>query len=578
MIEQLTVSYAAVTRPKRTKLVEAKDKVISASQPTRGSIMTVGDGKSRIREAGLLQTLAGLFVIPQAGLISWSVGHLAQGGNMVSAIWPAAGIVVLGLLRAGLEAVGGRIAFLSARLDLSRRRALATVALASGSPLDPARQASGAAASILGEQAELVVPYLARYNQARLKATIIPLAILVSIFPISWIAALILLIAMPLIPIFMALIGWQAEAVSKRQLLATGSLNAFLLDRLRGMTTIRALGAVEQTAMRLRADADDLKTRTMAVLRIAFLSSAVLELFSALGVALVAVYVGFSLLGEINVGAWGNGLDLTTGLFMLLLAPAFFEPLRELSSVWHDKASGQAAIAALDGISAVAMPIPSALDIPEYASNTIVLEQVSFRYGPDKPNVIDGLSLRIRQGERIALLGPSGSGKSTLLALIAGLAPASDGVVRVANDAGNLRGLMAWIGQKPHIFCGTLASNVRLGRTAGSVEDALVLARLGSVAAAYGKRPLGERGIGLSGGEALRLSIARAAYNPDIRIVLADEPTAHLDSRTATEITDSLLALAAGRTLIVATHDPRLAARMDRVIALDEQALVEAAQ
>ncbi|MGV3549235.1 thiol reductant ABC exporter subunit CydD [Rhizobium sp.] len=540
--------------------------------------MVDGDGQSLIRRAGLLQALAGLLVIPQAGLIAWSVGHLAQGGAMASMIGPAAAIVVCGLLRAGLEAIGGRMAFRAARRDLSRRRAAATAALAGRSPLDPTRPASGAAASILGEQAELVVPYLARFQPARMKATTVPLVILLCIFPISWITALILMMAMPLIPIFMALIGWQAEAASKRQLLATGGLNAFLLDRLRGMTTIRALGAVEQTARRLRGDADDLKTRTMAVLRIAFLSSAVLELFSALGVALVAVYVGFSLLGEITIGAWGSGLDLTTGLFMLLLAPAFFEPLRELSSVWHDKAGGQAAISALDDISAGAMPIASALDGPDSPRHVIALEQVSFRYGPDHPNAVDAFSLHVRHGEHIALLGPSGSGKSTLLALIAGLAPASDGTVRIGDDAGNLRHSMAWIGQKPHIFCGTLASNIKLGRTSGSVDDALALARLGSVAAGYGKRPLGEGGIGLSGGEALRLSIARAACNPDIRIVLADEPTAHLDSRTATEITESLLTLAAGKTLIVATHDPRLAACMGRVIALDEHALKEAAQ
>jgi ATP-binding cassette subfamily C protein CydD len=173
---------------------------------------------------------------------------------------------------------------------------------------------------------------------------------LVCVFPISWVAAIILIVAAPLIPIFMALIGWRAKAANEEMLAESGGLNAFLLDRLRGLATIRALVAVDITAQRLRTDADSLRVRTMAVLKIAFLSSAVLEFFAALGVAAIAVYVGFSLLGSIDIGTWSGKLTLTQGLFILLLAPAFFEPLRELSAVWHDRASGKAAIDALDAL------------------------------------------------------------------------------------------------------------------------------------------------------------------------------------------------------------------------------------
>ncbi|MFB2603622.1 ATP-binding cassette domain-containing protein, partial [Rhizobium phaseoli] len=186
----------------------------------------------------------------------------------------------------------------------------------------------------------------------------------------------------------------------------------------------------------------------------------------------------------------------------------------------------------------------------------------------------------------LALLGASGSGKSTLLSLIAGLAPCSGGRIIIGGveladaAAGNLRGAMAWIGQKPHIFVGTIAGNISLGRSGIArvdITDALGVARLGKVTEAYGDRPLGEGGIGLSGGEALRLAIARAACNPHLRLILADEPTAHLDAATAAEVTESLLSLARGRTLVVATHDPLLAARMHRSVRIDSDSFLREA-
>lgn len=540
---------------------------------------------SGLRKAAAVQTLAALLWIPQAACLSIAVGRLANGGTVGSVLWPAAFIALLGIAKSCLDAAGGRIAFRAARTELTIRRAAAVAALARRSPVDATRAASGQAASILGEQAELIVPYLSRFQPGRLKASAVPLVILACILPFSWVAASVLLIAMPLIPVFMALIGWSAQAANEKQLAATGSLNGFLLDRLRGLATIRSLDAVDATAIKLRADAQLLKTRTMAVLRIAFLSSAVLELFAALGVAMVAVYVGFSLLGEIRFGAWATGLDLTSGLFVLLLAPAFFEPLRELSAIWHDRAAGEAALNALDALSEEGMML-AAMPHPPVAgagASDLRLENVSFRYGGQAPLAIDAFDLHIGAGEHVALLGASGSGKSTLLALMAGLAPCESGSITLGSEAATTaaRQTIAWIGQKPHIFAGTIAQNVALGRPEVSLRkaaEALDFARLGTVASAYGHRPLGESGIGLSGGEALRLAIARAAANPDIGIILADEPTAHLDARTASEITERLLALASGRTLVVATHDPRLAARMSRTVNLDAETAREAAE
>ena len=572
-----------------TGFFDATDK--PETQPPDGDAVSPRSvaAKGRLRRAAMLQALAAVIWIPQAGLLAISVGRIADGGGLHDVLWPAFGILALGLARSCLDAAGSRLAFQTARAELSRKRQAAVAAISLSSPIDRGRPASGKAASVVGEQAELIVPYLARFQPARMKASLVPLVILAFILPVSWIAALVLLFAAPLIPIFMALIGWRAQAASEKQLVATGGLNGFLLDRLRGLATIRALDAVDATALRLRREAESLRLRTMAVLKIAFLSSAVLELFAALGVAMIAVYVGFSLLGEIRFGTWAGRLDLTEGLFILLLAPAFFEPLRELSAVWHDRAAGEAALKALDALAAGGLPIRGSNEAAAPASvgaPAVRLENLAFRYGAGEPLIVDGFNLDIAPGEHLALLGASGSGKSTLLSLIAGLAPCRGGRIVIGGveladaAAASLRGAMAWIGQKPHIFVGTIAGNISLGRPGIARVDitgALGIARLGKVTEAYGERPLGEGGIGLSGGEALRLAIARAACNPHLRLILADEPTAHLDAATAAEVTESLLSLARGRTLVVATHDPLLAARMHRSVRIDSDSFLREA-
>ncbi|SIQ58801.1 ATP-binding cassette, subfamily C, CydD [Paracoccus thiocyanatus] len=527
--------------------------------------------------------------LPQAGLLAWAVAGIAAGEPAAALAWPALGVLALGLARAVLEAAAGRLAWRAARGRLSALRGQAVAALSARSPLDAGRVPSGEAASILAEQAEAVVPWLARFQPVRLKAAVLPLVILAAILSFSWTAAVVLLVAMPVIPVFMVLVGWKAKAASAAQMVEVGDVNAFLLDRLRGMATIRSLGAVEAVAQRVRRDAESLRARTMAVLRIAFLTSAVLELFAALGVAMVAVYIGFHLLGNLPFGAWGDKLTLAEGLFILLLAPAFFEPMRELSAVWHDKAAGEAGMAALQRLAEAGATLPGAQAGPPAckpaAAPALRIESLRFRHaGAAAPG--GAVSLSIAPAEHVALVGPSGSGKSTLLSLIAGLALPDSGRILIdgrpldAQSAAELRGRMAWIGQAPHIFAGSLAQNITLGRSLeapDSLHEALRIARLDQVAARRGSAPIGEGGAGLSGGESLRLALARVAATPQAGLILADEPTAHLDAATAADITHGLLALARGRTLIVATHDRELAARMDRIIRLDGQGLEAAA-
>ncbi|VTU24483.1 thiol reductant ABC exporter subunit CydD [Variovorax sp. RA8] len=544
------------------------------------------------RAASLVQGAAALLWLPQAALLAWAIDGLARGEGMRSVLWPALGIVLLGLLRAVCEAWGMRRVFSAARAALSALRAQAAAALAAHSPLDRARPASGLAASTIAEQAEAVVPYLVRYAPARWRAAVVPLLILPLVAAYSWVAAVILLVAAPLIPLFMAIVGWQARSASEAHMVEAGGMHAFLLDRLRGLASLRALGAIDATALRLGEAAQGLRRRTMAVLRIAFLSSAVLELFSALGVAMVAAYVGFHLLGTFEFGTWGRRLSLGEGLFVLLLAPAFFEPLRELSAVWHDRAAGEAALAALDRLEQgeTALPganpgLPGAVRGVAGGPPSVLLRGVHLAHAGGG-TVFEGRDLRIAAGEHVALMGASGSGKTALLSLIAGLLPARQGQVMVGGvllsdrTVAALRRRMGWMGQKPHVFAGSVEANVALGRTGAQpaqVEAAMRFAALDAVAQAHPRASLGEGGRGLSGGEAARLVLARLAVNPEADLLLVDEPTAHLDSATAAHVAESLIALAQGKTLIVATHDPVLAARMDRVISLDAVPVQEAA-
>ena len=580
----------------------------------------------RLDAACLIHALSPLLWIPQAALLALGVARLQSGAGLSGVMWPAAGIVVAGLLRAWLDAWSSTRMFESARSHLTLWRERAITSLSARSPLDRSRLHAGTAASVLAEQAEAILPWLTRYHGAMWRVRLMPLVILLPVAWYSWAAATVLITAAPLIPLFMVLVGWRARAASEAQWLQMSSMNAFLLDRLRGLPTLRALGSVQATARRLRASAEDLRQRTMKVLRIAFLSSAVLELFSALGVAMVAAYVGFHLLGYLEFGAWGGRLTLGEGLFILLLAPSFFEPLRELAAVWHDRAAGVAAMDALERLTGNGLPLldeapavrpadteepamdplpsarhdrpasdavkpasvkaasvkPASVDpasTPRPAPG-VRLTDLAFAFPGEKP-VFQGFSLEVRPGEHMALVGGSGTGKTVLMSLLAGLlVPRSgrieiDGQTLASDTVRPLRERMAWMGQRAHVFAAPVRDNIALGRP--SVDDervrqAITTARLDTVAQAHPGISLGEGGTGLSGGEAARLALARLMAAPEADLLLADEPTAHLDSETADQVAESLVTLSRGRTLIVATHDPRLAARMDRIVQLPSPA------
>jgi len=532
--------------------------------------------------ASWLSAVASLLWIPQAGAVAVLLSALIGGEPGLFGPWIASGLFLsVGILRAALSWSAGGIAFAASDQAISRERANILAAQGRRSPVIAGRHSSAEIASLAADKLDLVAPYLTRYAPAMARTRIVPLVILAFAFSLSWVVGIILLAAGPLIPVFMALVGLAARDASERQMQEVGSMNALLLERIRALTDLRLLDATRRTLEDFEAAADRLRRETMEVLRIAFLSSAVLELFSAIGVALVAVYVGFALIGELAFGAWATPLTAGEGIFLLLLAPDFFQPLRDLASAWHDKAAALAVAGEVadiedepsvdilgEGKACPPLPGPAAI-----ATNSLVWETPSGRR-------IEFPDIAVEPGRTLAITGPSGSGKTTLLALLAGLAAPASGSITVAGErlgdrtADAWRARLTWIGQTPHFSNESLRANLILSasmRDDARLEDALVQASAEAIVRALPRgldTRLGETGHGVSGGEARRLMVARALYS-NADVVLADEPTADLDPATAQAVSEGLLALAArGATLIVATHDMDFAARLDNVIDL----------
>ena len=535
--------------------------------------MPLSPGQDRGRRAAFLSVLSGLVWPLQAALVAWAIGDLLAGGAS-SPFLAALGFAGLGLLRAGMGYFADLNAQAAAETDIAKVRA-ELVSIEASRASDSTFGGAGSIAALASEKLELLGPYVSRYGPARARVLVLPLVILAFAFWHSWAVGIVLLISGPLIPLFMALVGMAAKQASARQMVEIGTLNDFLVERLSALVDIRLLGASPTVLEGFSQQAGDLRRRTVAVLGVAFMSSTVLELFAAIGVAMVAVYVGFSLLGELQFGAWGTPLSPEAGIFLLLLAPEFYQPLRDLSAAWHDK---QAATAVMDEFAAYScepharLPGAGALAARLPGPASVVLHGCCTLAGKQLPEIAIG------EGERVALVGRSGAGKTSALRLMAGLQLPTHGRVVVADqtltaeNADSWRARLGWMPQAPHFLSGSLRHNLTLGRS-GDVAPALEAAAVADVVETLPHRlntRLGETGAGLSGGEARRLTLARAIHGrPDL--LLADEPTADLDGETARMVIDGLLAQAAlGVTLVIATHDTALAARMDRVIDLGD--------
>lgn len=524
----------------------------------------------------------GVATLIQMAALAWIVDAVVTDGAALGEIAAGIGVIAVAIAARALAQWGQEVCGQECGLRVKQQvRSHLLARLQQLGPVRLASRHSAGLASQLVDQVESLEGYYSRFLPQMLLAGLIPLLYLGAVFWLNWLAAIWLLIAAPLIPVFMALIGMGAQRLNEAQFQAVTRLSGHFLDRVRGIATLQLFGLAERSVEEVADVAHDYRKRSLKTLRVAFLSSAVLEFFAAVSVAVVAIYIGFGLLGYISYGP-ADQLTLFSGLFILLLAPEFFQPLRTLSQHYHDRASALGAAEGLvalleseeDGPTLEESVAADQLDVAEgrserLAAGAVELRQVELKHA-GRERILGPLTLSVAPGDVVALIGPSGSGKSSLLQLIAGFLTPSAGSLDVQRDPA-----IAWLDQRPLIIQGTLAENLQLvapNASDDAMRAALTQAGLSAwlaSAPAGLHTPLGERGVGLSGGEAQRLALARIFLSP-AALVLLDEPTAALDPETERLVIAGLTRLAAsGRTLIVATHHPAIMAMAGRVYAIE---------
>ncbi|MFI5486566.1 thiol reductant ABC exporter subunit CydD [Micromonospora echinaurantiaca] len=467
----------------------------------------------------------------------------------------------------------------SARVAATVKAALRVELLAAVGRHGPgwvAGQRAGQLATLAGRGLDALDAYFTGYLPQLVLSVTVPVAVLGRIFLADWSSALIIAVTLPLIPIFGALLGWQAQAATERQWRRLSLLGGHFLDMVAGLPTLRAFGRARAQVDVVRRMADGHRVATMKTLRIAFLSALVLELVATLSVALVAVPVGLRLLG--------GGLTLQTALLVLLLTPEAYLPLRAAGARFHASMEGLTALDEALTVSATP-PAPAERRGPAPDGRAeIRFESVTVEY--ERTTALRDVTLTIRPGERIAIVGPSGAGKSTLLNLLLGFVTPTTGRITVGGvdlagaDPDAWRRQLAWVPQRAHLFAASLADNIRLGAPdtpdavlAAAVRDAAlddVVAGLPDGLATV----LGERGHGLSSGQRQRVALARA-FLRDAPVVLLDEPTARLDSASEAVVLAATRRLVAGRTALLVAHRPALLTDADRVLRVEDGRVTE---
>lgn len=534
--------------------------------------------RTQQRLAAVLACLSGVALIAQAAAIAWLIQQVLVQGAGLQACWPvllalAAVLGLRALLSTGASAAAGRVAD-AARLGLRQR---VNRALQGNGPLWLRGQRSGELGELMLAHADAVDGYFSGFQPVRAEMVVVPLAIAIAVASVNWVVALILLFTGPLVPVFMMLVGWGAEAASRSQLAEMARLGGHFADRIKGLGLLRVYGRGPAELARVGQASEELRERSMRVLRIAFLSSTTLEFFASVSVAMVALYFGLSYLGLM---ALGPGLpSLGIGVFCLLLAPEFYAPLRKLAAHYHDRANALAAVAEIERLlgrlpaADVASPATAGtppLAAPGQLAGGALLHADGLLLRPlgAAEAVVEDFSLSLQAGERVALVGPSGSGKSTVLEALAGWLPVQAGSLHYSTG---LR--LVYASQRPYLFHGSIADNLRLGDPSASSARLQQVAEAGQVMRFARHLPdgldtlVGERGLGLSGGEARRVGLARALLM-EADVLLLDEPTAFLDATTEADLLQALNVHARGRSVVVATHSPAVIAWADRVITL----------
>lgn len=523
--------------------------------------------KRWLRLSTLLGLLSGLLIIGQAWLLATILHELIIKQLPRSELLHYfLLIIVTVILRALLVWLRERVGFIYGAAIRQRIRQQVLNRLEQLGPAWIQGKPTGSWATMILEQVEDMQEFYSRYQPQMMLAAIIPLLILAAVFPINWAAGLILFVTAPLIPLFMALVGIGAADANRRNFIALARLSGNFLDRLKGLDTLRLFhrGAAETEQIRLASE--DFRARTMDVLKLAFLSSAVLEFFASVSIAVAAVYFGFSYLGELNFGSYGMPVTLFAGFLVLILAPEFFQPLRDLGTYYHAKAQAIGAAESLqtflesepnqsNGQDLYQLPACDNLTIQ--ATNLIILS-------PDGKMLAGPLNFVLSPNQRIAIIGHSGAGKSSLLNLLLGFLPYQGSITINGIELNTLqpeswRKQLSWIGQNPHLPASTIRGNILLSDPQASEQALQQAIKRACVDEFLPLLPngletvIGDHAARLSVGQAQRIAVARALLSP-CHLLLLDEPTASLDANSERLVMNTLKKAAMNQTTLLVTH------------------------
>ena len=520
-----------------------------------------------------LGVFSALLIVAQAWLLADVVARAFLGGRSLEQLQtPLIMLLLVVLARATVAWVAELAASRSSARAKSQLRAAMLQRVATLGLDNSREQRTGELAVLATRGIDALDGYFSLYLPQLFLAVIVPVVVVVVVLWNDWISAAIIAFTIPLIPLFMALVGAATKERMDGQFRVLERLAGHFLDVVAGLPTLKVFGRAKAQATAIGEITERYRRAAISTLRITFLSSLILELVATISVALVAVEIGLRLM---------NGhLGLRTALFALILAPEAYLPLRQLGANYHASAEGMAAAEQVFALLEAPEPAQGTrTDFPDPALTDIAVEGLRVSYPDRSEPALDGVSLTVGDGEVLALVGPSGCGKSTLLSVLLGLVTPELGSVRVGDvdlaeiDLDTWRARLAWVPQRPHLFKASIAQNVRLGRSGASTDEVWAAIESSGLADAVRERPdgldtvLGDRGAGLSAGERQRVALARA-FLRDTPLLLLDEPTANLDGETEREVVETIRRLAKGRTVILVAHRPALISMADRVLSL----------
>jgi thiol reductant ABC exporter CydD subunit len=521
----------------------------------------------------LLGAVTALLVVAQAWLLADTVaGAFAHGEDLARLRVPLVLLFAAVVARATLGWCAERAAHRASARAKSELRTALVERIAALGPARLQNERTGALAVLATHGIDALDGYFSRYLPQVFLAVIVPVTVVAVVAGLDWISAAIIAVTIPLIPLFMALVGASTGERTERQIHTLQRLAGHFLDAVAGLPTLKVFGRAKAQAAAIGEITDRYRHTTMLTLRLAFLSSLVLELLATISVALVAVAVGLRLLG--------GHLDLRTALFVLVLAPEAYLPFRLLGTNFHASAEGmKAAEQVFALVEQPLLPGGTVTATPDPSVTGISVDDIEVTYPGRGQPALRRISFSIDPAEVVAIVGPSGCGKSTLLGVLLGLISPDSGSVRIGGfdlrelDIGSWRSRLAWVPQHPHLFAASMADNVRLGRpdapadaVAGAVADAGLDEVVDRLPRGLDTR-LGERGAGLSAGERQRVALARA-FLVDAPLLLLDEPTANLDGATEETVLGGIRRLVEGRTVLLVAHRPELVALAHRVVSL----------